>query len=72
MKVKLVKSPLTTKRYRMIFYENGQPIHHTDFGSASIIIKSLLDWNNVLFFICFIVENKQYLFKNKKQENKKF
>ncbi len=33
MKVKLYKSPLKRKKYRAIFFENGEEVKHTDFGA---------------------------------------
>lgn len=30
---KLIKSPVKGKRFRMEWYENGEKIRHTDFGS---------------------------------------
>lgn len=35
MKVKLISSPLKNKKWRMLFYDDGLLVEHTDFGHPS-------------------------------------
>lgn len=35
LSVNLFHSPLASKKYRAVFYDNGEKIRHTDFGAKS-------------------------------------
>lgn len=60
MKVKLIKSPLKTKKYRMEFYEKNKKIRHTDFGAEGYSDYTKHGDDK---------RKKRYLDRHKKREN---
>ena len=60
MKVKLIKSPLKSKKFRMEFYEKNKKIKHTDFGAEGYSDFTKHKDND---------RKKRYLKRHKKREN---
>lgn len=49
--VKLFKSPLRSKKYRAIFYRDGEPFHHADFGGKGYRDFTLINDKDSKFYL---------------------
>lgn len=49
--VKLFVSPLKSKKYRAIFYKDGKPFHHADFGGKGYRDFTLINDKDSEFYL---------------------